>query len=118
MSNDFRIQLEDKLFPVQAFFNIIPDRRFVDTLKAFSKGIGAGFNDVECAFPGEQEFGEEVINGIEFALHHHEVVITYNQFFSILKDVCDVFINTNKTKKDEVVTLLMEIEVTLLKYRN
>lgn len=91
MSDKFRIVLEDKLLPVQVFFNTIPDRSFIDTLKAFKNGTGAGFNDAFCGFPGEEEFDEEPLTGIEFAIKGEEIVINYDDFYSILEQVCEVY---------------------------
>ena len=68
MSDKFRVTLEDKLLPVQVFFNAIPDRSFMDTLKTFEKGNGAGFNDAFCGFPSKEGFDEEPLDGIEFAI--------------------------------------------------
>lgn len=116
MNDRLRVVLENKFFPVQAFFNIILDRDFISTLSAFAKGVGGGFNDAFCSFPGEEEFDEEVINGIEFALYEEVIIISYSDFFSILNDVCDIYLKTNKEQTDEVEILLREIETALSNY--
>lgn len=113
MAEKFRIALEDKLLPVQAFFNAIPDRSFVDTLKAFRQGVGAGFNDTYCGFPEDDGFGDEPINGIEFAIKDEEIVISYDDFFRILDEVCKGFVKSNPHEADQVAILLREIREKL-----
>ncbi len=113
MNDKFRIVLEDNLLPVQAFFNAIPDRSFIETLQAFRQGIGAGFNETYCGFPGEEEFDEEALNGIEFAIKDEQVVLNYDEFFRILSKVCKVFLEKYPNKKGEVSELLTEIKDVL-----
>jgi len=113
MNDKFRIILEDHLLPVQAFFNAIPDRSFIETLKAFRQRTGAGFNETYCGFPGEEEFDEEALNGIEFAIKDEQVVLGYDEFFRILSEVCTVFLEKYPNKKGEVSELLTEIRDVL-----
>lgn len=110
MDNRFRIVLEDKLLPVQAFFNAIPDRRFISTLEAFSRGVGAGFNETYCGFPGDEEIGDEPLSGIEFAIKDEEIILPYTDFFDILSRVCDSYIAHNPERKNEVTSLLSLIK--------
>lgn len=109
MNDKFRIVLEDHLLPVQAFFNAIPDRSFIETLQAFRQGTGAGFNETYCGFPGEEEFDEEVLDGIEFAIRDEQVVLSYDEFFRLLSEVCQVFLEKYPNKKGEVSELLTGI---------
>lgn len=113
MNEKFRIVLEDNLLPAQVFFNAIPDRSFVETLKGFKQGIGAGFNDAFCGFPGEEEYDEEVKIGIEFAIKGEEIVVAYDEFYSILLKVCDVYIYNRPEQKKIVTELLTGIREKL-----
>lgn len=105
MNDKFRIVLEDKLLPVQAFFNAIPDRSFIETLKGFKNGVGAGFNETYCGFPGEEEFDEEPLIGIEFAVMDEEVILNYGEFYDILIQVCDSYLKNLPDEKEEVTSL-------------
>ena len=116
MDDKFRVVLEDRLLPLQVFFNAIPDRSFIETLKAFEKGIGAGFNDAFCGFPGEEDFDEEPLNGIEFAIRGEEIVVSYEDFLSILKDVCGVYLTKYSEQEKEVRSLLEGVEKKLISF--
>lgn len=113
MSNQFRVVLDDKLLPAQIFFNSIPDRAFVDTLKAFKSGSGAGFNDAFCGFPGEEEFDEAPLNGIEFAVKGEEIVVKYDDFFAILEKACASYTKKNPDSIDLISNLLCDIKYIL-----
>lgn len=113
MSTQFRIVLEDRLLPVQAFFNAISDDSFLPTLEAFSRGVGAGFNDCHCEFPGDLEPDDDPIDGILFALHEQEVVISNAEFIAYLKTVCNSFVEARPNVKSEVSIKLDSIEQLL-----
>ena len=113
MNHKFRVVLEDKLLPVQVFFNAIPDRAFIDTLKAFESGVGAGFNDAFCEFPGEEEFDEEPLNGIGFAIKGEEIVIDYKSFICVLEQVCKSYSTEYPNSQDEVFNRLSNIKERL-----
>lgn len=51
----FRIVLADELLPVQAFFNALPDDRFLSLLRGMLDGIGIEYNGVGCVLPGEDD---------------------------------------------------------------
>ncbi|MBN0989604.1 ribonuclease toxin immunity protein CdiI [Amphritea pacifica] len=113
MNDKFRIVLKDRLLPVQVFFNAIPDRSFIETLKAFGNATGAGFNDAFCGFPGEEDFDEEPLNGIEFAVKGEEVIIGYDEFFSILEEVCNVYSEKHPNETELVQGLLFDVKEKL-----
>jgi hypothetical protein len=110
MSHKFRIVLDDKLLPVQVFFNAIPDRAFIDTLKSFESGIGAGFNDAFCEFPGEEEFDEKPLTGIGFAIKGEAVILDYKRFVSILEDVCRAYLIENPNSQAAVLNHLSNVK--------
>lgn len=114
MNDKFRVVLEDRLLPVQVFFNAIPDRSFITTLKSFEQGVGAGFNDAYCGFPGEEDYGEEPLKGIEFAIKGEEVVVDYNEFYSILEKACSAY-NVKHPEQINIVTdLLLKVKEKLI----
>lgn len=51
----FRIVLADELLPVQAFFNALPDDKFLSLLQGMLNGIGVDYNGVGCVLPGEDD---------------------------------------------------------------
>lgn len=110
MSTSFRVVLSDHLLPVQAFFNVIPDREFVGVLEAFSRGVGAGFNDVFCEFPGQDGSSDEVEGGVEFAIKEEVIVVGYDVFVSVLGQACDAFLKNNPLLREEVEGLLKEVK--------
>ncbi|MES9852673.1 MAG: ribonuclease toxin immunity protein CdiI [Candidatus Thiodiazotropha sp. L084R] len=110
MDNKFRVVLEDRLLPVQVFFNAIPDRSFISTLKSFEQGVGAGFNDAYCGFPGEEDFDEEPQNGIEFAIKGEEVILDYSGFYSILEKACSAYSDKHPEQINAVTDSLLRIK--------
>jgi hypothetical protein len=113
MNEKFRVVLEDRLLPVQVFFNAIPDRRFISTLKSFEQGVGAGFNDAYCGFPGKEEYGEEPLNGIEFAIKGEEVLLDYKEFYSILEKACIAYNDKHPDQTNTVAGILLKIKEKL-----
>ena len=110
MLNEVRLVLSNELFPVQAFFNAISDDSFLKTLEAFSKGVGASFDDCHCEFPNDLDPDDEPINGIQFALYDQEVVVSSDEFVGYLEKVCDKFLLEYPDKKKDVEDYLMKIK--------
>jgi hypothetical protein len=103
---DFPIILNTNLFPVQAFFNAMPARSLVTTLKAFCSGVGAGFNDAACEFPNELNEGEPKFDGVRFEIFDEAVVISNSEFFGIISDVCAIYIEKYPADKDAIHDLM------------
>lgn len=89
---DFPIVLNENLFPVQAFFNAMPARSLVRTLTAFCSGVGAGFSDATCEFPGELDEGEARFEGVRFEIFDESVIISNAEFFEIVLKVCASYV--------------------------
>lgn len=88
---DFRIEIEDeRLFPVQAFFNAISDNAFVRIMLDLKRGVGSGVNDCFCEFPNELDPGEEPFEGVRFSLFEDEVVLSLNELNKYIDQVCEV----------------------------
>ena len=69
----------DRLWPMQAFFNEIPDEEFISIIRDMVHGIGHGFDGVVCSFPDDLDPDEEVFQGVEFFVYNTERVIVDNQ---------------------------------------
>ncbi|WP_157760099.1 ribonuclease toxin immunity protein CdiI [Delftia acidovorans] len=110
---DFPIILENKLFPVQAFFNAMPGISLIRTLESFCNRIGAGFNDATCEFPEEVESGDDYFDGVRFSIFNEEVIISNEVFFDILSQVCSIYISKNKDSSEEISSLMKIIKDNL-----
>ena len=73
------IEDADKLFPLKTFFNQIRDDEFVSTIRDMVHGIGRGFDDLCCTFPGDLDPNEEAFQGAEFWIYRNDAVIVDNQ---------------------------------------
>ena len=76
-------------------------------MRAFRDGHGAAFNDAFCGFPGDDD--DEVIDGIEFAIKGKVVVISYENFYRSLCEVCKAFVDQHPGQEEEVARLLVGI---------
>jgi hypothetical protein len=67
------------LFPVEAFFNMIPLDMFLTVFSGLSIGIGCGFDEIICDFPhdGDPDF---TFVGIRFTFCSDEVIIQEDDF--------------------------------------
>ena len=103
---DFPIVLNEGLFPVQAFFNAMPARSLTRTLTAFCNGVGAGFNDAACEFPGELEEGEAQFEGVRFEIFDESAVISNSEFLKIVSQVCAIYVEQHLEERDVVRNLI------------
>lgn len=72
-----RLNLTDsKLFPMQAFFNAIPDDDFVPAMAAVISGVGRGFNDTGCLFPEDLDPGDEPFEGVQFYVLKEDLTVS------------------------------------------
>jgi hypothetical protein len=110
---DFPLVLDNSFFPVQAFFNAMPRRAFIKTLEGFARGVGAGFNDAVCEFPGEVEFEGEEFDGVKFYLFSEELVIPNSDFMRFLEDVCQMYAGHHPQYEHLVVELMQRIAAKL-----
>jgi hypothetical protein len=70
-----RLTLNDALFPVQAFFNAIPDAEFPRVIALLVSGVGYVFNEVACTFPDDLDPGDEQFEGVQFAVGNEEITL-------------------------------------------
>jgi hypothetical protein len=86
-----RLFLEEGLFPVQAFFNAIPDQMFLDTLSRLASGTGQVYNSTGAIFSEDAadgiplemvEFfvqGEELLLGLATAMNYAQAALDVYQ---------------------------------------
>lgn len=110
---DFPLVLDNSLFPAQAFFNAMPRRAFIETLEGFGRGVGAGFNDAVCEFPGEVELEDEKFDGVKFYIFSEELVISISDFMRILEDVCRMYTGHHPQDEHLVAELMQRIATKL-----
>src|SRR5699024_3608731 len=96
MCRDYKLVETDLLknnhFPIMAFFNAIPNVDFLDVIKQFSFGIGGGFTDAVCTFPGDLDSDETSFDGVMFSLHDEEIIVDNETFLYYLEKACLVFV--------------------------
>jgi hypothetical protein len=123
MKREFRLTEEDLLseehFPVMAVFDMIPDNRFVKTIKCISEGHGFGENYGACTFPADlDEYDIATIgtlNGVEFGLHNgQEITLDYNTFYCYLKKVCVNYIQDFPEDANEISNLLLKFKTLFM----
>ncbi|WP_133858910.1 ribonuclease toxin immunity protein CdiI [Comamonas sp. JUb58] len=108
---DFPIVLCNDFFPAQAFFNSMKDRDFISTLEEFAKGIGRGFDDAVCEFPGELVSEDQPFKGVKFYLFEDEVVLSKLDFLRVLEEACLIYIARHPGDRIRIEELLGLIEV-------
>lgn len=107
------IVLKKDLFPVQAFFNAIPERSFTRVLNDFANGIGAGFDDAVCEFASEIEEGEEPYEGVKFYIFDKELIISFESFIDYLSQVCSNYLKLHPSDKVIVEELFERVKLQL-----
>lgn len=89
MCRDYRLLeanlLKSNHFPITAFFNAISNTVFLDVIKQFTLGIGGGFDDAVCTFPGDLDPDEISFNRIMFSLHDEEIIVDNETFLYYLE---------------------------------
>ena len=85
--------LDDSHMPVLMVMNMVKEKRFLEVLKALSKGNGFGEEYGACTLPEDlDDFDKangEDLDGAEFALYSgEEVVIDFKTLYYYLKILC------------------------------
>jgi hypothetical protein len=102
-----RITLKDeRLFPVQAFFNAIADSSLVQVVDHLTKGIGYSVHDAHCRFPADIDPGEEPFDGVRFSLFEDSVVIGMSQLHHFLAIVSNRYSESHPKDKEVLNQLL------------
>ena len=88
----WRMRLDDHLFPIQAFFNAVGDAEFVRVVEHLSRGIGAGVNEADCAFPGDLDPGDEPFEGVRFSIFEESIIISTSELRGYLRFACEQYL--------------------------
>ena len=97
---------EGRLFPVQCFFNAVPDFNFVEVVRLLLRGIGYSSDDAHCRFPGDLDPGEETFDGVQFSLFEESVVITTEELHRYIREACQSYLDCYPDEQDEISNLL------------
>jgi len=94
-----KVQLEERLFPLQALFNGLHDRDFIPRMQGLANGIGFDCNTTGCLVPEE---GEELpVKGyITFYTPHDEVTISNEEFLHHMNLIFSNYIQGNPEQAD------------------
>lgn len=103
----WRLRLvDDRLFPVQAFFNAFWDDNFVEVMRGLLGGIGHSMDDAHCRFPSDLDPWEEPFEGVRFSLYEDEVIITAAELKAFVAQACVAYLAAHPEQRDVVADLL------------
>lgn len=85
-----RISEKEEWFPVQAFFNAVPDDSFVEAVEALVRGVGWSIDACHCEFPADRDLDQAPFRGIRFVVHDEVVLLEHELLPEILERVCRV----------------------------
>lgn len=106
----WRLRLaDDRLFPVQAFFNALWDDNFIEVMRRLLCGIGGSMNDAYCRFSSDLDPWEEPFEGVRFSLYEDEVIITAAELKSYIEQACVAYLSTYPEQQDTVANLLSSV---------
>lgn len=109
---------EEKVQNMEAYFNTIGDRYFLEALHHFKlvKGFGIGFTScyfaTECQPHDEEYFGDTGVNFTTIPpVTSVEVyaIVDYETFYNYLKEVSENYVSRNPHNAEEVKACLKEI---------
>lgn len=103
----FRIVLADELLPVQAFFNALPDDKFLLLLQGVLNGVGVDYNGVGCVLPGEDDDSAPE-TGVLFYVGEEEKWLPNDQVAAHLEEAVAAFLTTHPEDREQADTLLSE----------
>jgi CDI immunity protein len=103
---NYRLLLEDRLFPVQCFFNAVSDYNFVEIVGRLLQGIGHGTDYAQCTFPEDLEPGEEVFEGVRFSIFEESVILTVEELRYFIDKACESYIADHPEDRNVIRGLL------------
>ena len=106
----FRIVLADELLPVQAFFNALPDDKFLPLLQGMLNGVGVDYNGVGCVLPGEDD-SSAPDTGVLFYVGEEEKWLPNDQVAAHIKEAVAAFLTTHPQEREQAEALLSEAQV-------
>lgn len=101
-----RLRLQEKLFPIQGYFNSINDSDFVEVIRHLSQGRGFGMNDCGCHFSSGQEPGEALFEGARIYVLQDEVYVSWRDLKKFVEAACTVHIKAHPEDRSVLQKLL------------
>lgn len=108
-----RLQLDDNLFPVQAFFNAVGDTSFIQMVGYLTQGIGYSSNEAHCTFPSDLDPGDNPFEGVQFSIFEEQVTINLSDLFHYLSTACNVYARSHPTHRQELDQYLQQMRCEL-----
>ncbi len=102
----FRMSLADELLPVQAFFNALPDDRFLSLMQGMLDGISVGYNSVGCVLPDEDDDTPDT--GVLFYVGEEEKWLPNDQVAVYFRKALAAFAKNNPEDRAKVNDLLSQ----------
>ncbi|QPM76431.1 MULTISPECIES: ribonuclease toxin immunity protein CdiI [Myxococcus] len=96
------------MFPVQAFFNSISERGFVEKIRQLVARVGAGIDGAQCEFPGGLEPWEQEFEGVRFSLYEDVVVVEEPVFQMFLLEACRMYVKDHPEDRARLAQILGE----------
>jgi hypothetical protein len=107
-----RLSLPEGLFPVQAFFNVWADQRFVNVVEDLVNRIAHEINDVGCTFPEDLDPSEEPFDGVEFHVSDEQVIVAEDEFRRLLRLACDAQVRRVPEQDARIEAALARLETS------
>ena len=105
----FRIVLADELLPVQAFFNALPDDKFLSLLRGMLSGVGVDYNGVGCVLPGEDD-GSAPETGVLFYVGEEEKWLPNARVAAHFEEAIAAFLTTHPGDREQADALLSQAQ--------
>jgi hypothetical protein len=97
---------DDRLFPVQCFFNAVSDFTFVEVVGRLLQGIGHGADYAHCTFPSDLDPGEEAFDGVRFSIFEDSVILTVEELRRFIREACDSYLASHPEERELISGLL------------
>jgi len=101
-----RIELDECLFPVQAFFNALSDDEFIRVIGLLSNRVGYHPDYCHCYFPEDLDPGEELFEGVCFSIFEDKIVISLEELNDVIRLACAEYVSRNPVDEGRVKEIL------------
>lgn len=106
---------KDKLSTVMKALNTLNDSYFVKSAAYLLQGEGSGDEYGGCRFPNDldeseiyHDYGGNPFEGVECWYLEDNVVVSEDEFFKLLKEACERYIELHPDKKDEIEQIMSQ----------
>lgn len=100
----------EKLFPVQAFFNAIGNDSFLEMVRCLARGVGFSCDEVDCSFASDLDPGETPFEGVRFSLFEESVIVSRSLCWSYLNAASAAYLSKYPEHQAELLKLLAEFQ--------